>query len=70
MKNLFFITSTNHVDQIKIFADCISKTTTLKDFDLVLHVNTFDTDINTVMNYFRLLPNKNKSIINKSRPEL
>jgi hypothetical protein len=63
MKNLLFITAHRHVDEISLYADFLNRTTHIKDFDLILHINNLDTDTHRIKESFKLIPNKNKHLI-------
>ena len=63
MNNLLFITAHRHIDQIAIYAEYLKKTNTVKNFDLILHINSLDTDAIKVKENFKQIPNKNKHLI-------
>lgn len=61
--NLLFITSTRHVEEVELLAQFLNKTQKIKQFDLVLHVNTFNTNIPELVKNFNSIPNVNKHLI-------
>lgn len=61
--NLIFITSTRHVEEVELLAQFLCKTQKLKQFDLILHVNTFNTNIAELVKNFNAIPNINKHLI-------
>lgn len=63
MKNLLFLTAHRHIEEIGVYAKYLTKTNKIKNFDLILHVNKADTNIQSVRDYFALIPNKNKHLI-------
>jgi hypothetical protein len=62
-RNLIFITSHRQVEELKYFAKYLNKTKLLKDFDLILHVNSTGVNIERIRKYFLTLPNKNKHLV-------
>jgi len=62
-KNLLYITSHQQVEELKYYSKCLNKTNVIKDFDLILHINKFDIDIDKVRKYFLTFPNKRKHLI-------
>jgi len=63
MKNLLFVTAHRHLDEIALYAECLNRTSQIKDFDIILHFNNLDTDTNYIKEAFKLIPNKNKHLI-------
>jgi len=63
MKNLLFITGHRHVEQVQLYAEFLKRTSLVKDFDLVLHMNNLDSDIQSIRDNFKLMPNSNKHLI-------
>lgn len=64
MKVLLFYRSFRQQEEIEISAGLLSRTKTLKNFDLTLHCNNIESNI---WNYFSKFPNKNKELIHTSR---
>lgn len=64
MKVLLFYRSFRQQEEIGISADLLSRTKTLKNFDLTLHCNNIESNI---WSYFSKFPNKNKELIHTSR---
>ena len=64
MKNLLFVNSHNHDMQIHLYADFLSRTSYIKEFDVILHNNNLtNININVVKDGFLKFPSKNKHLI-------
>lgn len=63
MKNLIFLTSHRQIQEVYLYAKFLQRTKYAKDFDIVLHNNNRDIDVQTLQNAFNTIPNKNKYLI-------
>ena len=63
MKNLLLITSHRQIAEISLNAKFLQASKFIKNFDLLLHVNNFNLDLNEVRTRFNEFPNLNKHLI-------
>jgi hypothetical protein len=66
-RNLIFITGHQQVNELEYYSKFLNRTETMKNFDLILHINKTDIDIETVRKWFLTFPNKNKHLIFTSK---
>jgi len=63
MNNLLFITGHRHIEEVRLCAEFLNNTQQLKEFDLLLHINSLNSDTGSLKEKFKLIPNKNKHLI-------
>lgn len=63
MNNLIFLTSHRQIQEVLFYAKFLERTKEIKNFDLILHNNNPNIDIESLKDAFNTLPNKNKHLI-------